>query len=75
LLGAVALTLGLQMAIVYVEPLQIIFKTTGLGADELLVVLTLPWIVLLGVEIEKWLVRRGLIYQSARHQSRLLAPR
>ena len=66
LLGAVALSLGLQLTIIYVEPLQVIFRTTGLAPDELLVVLTLPWVVLVGVELEKWLVRRGLIYREPR---------
>jgi Ca2+-transporting ATPase len=66
LLAAVVLSLGLQLAIIYVPPLQFIFRTTGLAANELLVVLTLPWVVLVGVEIEKWLVRRGLIYRDPR---------
>ncbi len=66
LLAAVVLSLGLQLAIIYVQPLQLVFRTTGLTQNELLVVLTLPWVVLIGVEIEKWLVRRGLIYQDPR---------
>ena len=65
LLGAVVLTLALQMVVVYVEPLQAVFKTSGLTFEELLVVLGLPWVVLIAVEIEKWLVRRGLIYRSS----------
>jgi Ca2+-transporting ATPase len=63
LLGAVALTLLLQMAVVYLPALQAIFKTTGLTPGELLLCLTLPLVVLLAVEIEKWLARRGLIYR------------
>jgi Ca2+-transporting ATPase len=64
LLGAVVLTLGLQMAVVYLEPLQPIFKTTGLTVEELAVCLGLPWVVFVAVETEKWLVRRGLIYRG-----------
>ena len=62
LFGAVVLTLGLQMAAVYFDPLQVVFKTSDLSLEELLVALSLPWVVLVAVEIEKWLVRRGLIY-------------
>jgi hypothetical protein len=65
LFGAVVLTIGLQMAVVYLEPLQAIFHTSGLTPDELLVSLGLPWVVLVAVEIEKWLFRRGVIYQSS----------
>jgi Ca2+-transporting ATPase len=65
LLGAVLLTLALQLAVVYLGPLQIVFKTTGLTTEELLVALGLPWVVLVAIEIEKWLYRRGLIYQDA----------
>lgn len=65
MLAAVAVSLGLQLAIVYVQPLQLVFRTTGLTPNELLVVLTLPWVVLIAVEIEKWLIRRGLIYRES----------
>jgi Ca2+-transporting ATPase len=64
LLAAVLFSLALQFAVVYVDPLQSIFKTTGLTATELLVCLTLPWVVLVVVEVEKWLARRGLIYRD-----------
>lgn len=62
LLGAVALTVGLQLCVVYLDPLQVIFHTSAMTRDELLVSLGLPWVVLVAVEIEKWLYRRGLIY-------------
>jgi len=64
LVGAVVLTIGLQMAVVYLPPLQAIFHTSGLTSDELLVSLGLPSVVLVAVEIEKWLFRRGIIYRS-----------
>jgi Ca2+-transporting ATPase len=62
LTGAVLLTLALQMAVVYWPPLQAIFHTSGLTPTELAVALTLPWVVLVAVEIEKALARRGLVY-------------
>jgi Ca2+-transporting ATPase len=65
LLGAVALTLLLQLAVVFAPPLQPIFKTTGLTSAELIVCLTLPLVVVIAVEIEKGLVRRGLLYSSS----------
>lgn len=53
------------MAVVYLGPLQAIFHTSGLTLAELLVSLSLPWVVLVAVEIEKWLFRRGIIYHGA----------
>ena len=64
LLGAVLLTLGLPMAVIDLEPLQPIFKATGLSLEELAVALSLPWVVLIAVEVEKWLVRQGLIHRG-----------
>ena len=64
LLKAVVLTLGLQLAVIYLEPLQAIFNTSPLTAAELIVCLGLPWIVMIAVEIEKWLVRKGAIYRG-----------
>ena len=68
--ATVALTVGLQIAVIYFDPLQVVFKTTDLALDELAVALGLPWLVLVAVEIEKWLVRRGLIYQGDRPSGR-----
>ena len=64
LFGAVVLTLGLQLMVIYFDPLHAVFKTSDLGLDELLVALGLPWVVLVAVEIEKYLARRGLIYRN-----------
>lgn len=63
LLAAVVLTLLLQLAVVYASPLQTIFKTTGLTMLELALCLLLPLVVLIAVEIEKSLVRRGRLYR------------
>jgi Ca2+-transporting ATPase len=58
LLGAVTLTIGLQMAVIYWAPLQGVFKTAPLNLNELVFTLALSSMVLVAVEIEKWLARR-----------------
>lgn len=59
LLGAVLLTFVLQMAVVYVPTLQELFKTVALPPADLLISLALSTVVFCGVELEKWLLRRG----------------
>ena len=58
LIGAVFLTPGLQMAVIYIPFLQDIFRTQALTIIELLICLTLSSIVFWAVEIEKWFKRR-----------------
>ncbi len=62
MLGAVLLALGLQLAVIYVPALHPIFKTQPLPAADLAVCLAVSSLVLVAVEIEKALVRRGLLY-------------
>jgi Ca2+-transporting ATPase len=57
LIGSVALTFGLQMAVVYWPPLQSIFKTTALTAGELAACIALSTIVFWAVETQKLLSR------------------
>jgi Ca2+-transporting ATPase len=57
LIGAVALTFVLQMAVTYIPFLQEIFRTQSLTAFELLICLGLSSIVFWAVEIEKWIKR------------------
>lgn len=64
LTGAVALTVGLQLALVYVPALNPIFDTQPLSFTELAVSTLSPALVFLGVEMEKWMVRKGWIYQA-----------
>jgi len=64
MLGAVILTLGLQLAVIYVPELNLIFHTQPLPLADLLVCLGLSSLVLVAVELEKWLVRRGRLYAS-----------
>jgi Ca2+-transporting ATPase len=59
LLGAVVVTLVLQLVILYVPGLNAVFGTQPLTAFELLVALGLSSIVFVAVEIEKWVKRKG----------------
>lgn len=62
LLFTVVFTVLLQLAVVYLPVLQGIFKTQPLSAYELAVCGALTFVVLMAVELEKWMVRRGWIY-------------
>jgi Ca2+-transporting ATPase len=62
MLGAVLLTVLLQLAVIYLPVLNGIFHTQPLPAADLAICFALASLVLVVVEIEKWLVRRGLIY-------------
>lgn len=64
MLGAVVLTLLLQLAVVYTPALNQLFHTQPLPLYDLLVCLALSSLVLVAVEAEKWLIRRGKIYQG-----------
>jgi Ca2+-transporting ATPase len=58
LIGAVLLTLGLQMAVIYIPFLQDIFRTQALTLKELFLCLGLSTIAFWTVEIEKWFKRQ-----------------
>lgn len=68
LLAAVTITVLLQLATIYVEPLQAIFKTQALTLNELLICTGLAIIVFFAVEVEKWLIRKGMIYKNGEKQ-------
>jgi Ca2+-transporting ATPase len=57
LLGAVSLTFGLQMAVIYSPFLQTVFKTTSLSAIDLAICIVLSTIVFWAMELNKWLIR------------------
>ncbi|MCK6554349.1 cation-translocating P-type ATPase [Candidatus Binatia bacterium] len=65
LLGAVVLTLLLQLATIYVPALNPIFRTEPLTAGELAACLGLSSLVFVAVEIEKWFIRHGRLYGTA----------
>jgi len=58
LLGAVLLTIALQMATIYVPFLNPIFKTEPLTAGELVITILFSTVVFLAVELEKAIKRR-----------------
>jgi Ca2+-transporting ATPase len=64
MLGAVLLTLLLQLAVIYLPLLNGIFHTQPLPLFDSIVCLLLSSLTLVVVEIEKWLIRRGVIYQN-----------
>ena len=67
LLGAVLLTVMLQLAVIYLPVLNPIFNTAPLSLAELAICFALASLVLLAVEVEKALVRRGYLYAVPAH--------
>jgi Ca2+-transporting ATPase len=68
LFGAVALTVVLQLATLYVPALNRIFRTEALSAGELVLCLALSSVVFVAVEIEKWVRRRRPVADGGRHR-------
>ena len=64
MLGAVLLALLLHMVVIYTPAFNTIFYTQPLPMFDLAVCLVLSSLVLFAIEIEKWLVRRGIIYNN-----------
>lgn len=62
LLGVVLLSVVLQLSVIYLPPLQAIFHTSALPPIDLAVCFALSLVVLLAVEIEKYLVRQHGLY-------------
>ena len=58
LLASVGLTVGLQLAVIYVPFLQHIFNTVPLSAEDLAISLGLSAVVFAAVEGFKWIQRR-----------------
>ncbi len=58
MLGAVVLTLGLQMLVIYVPWLQVMFSTQGLSVQELLICLVMSTVGFWAVEVQKLAFRR-----------------
>ena len=72
---AVALTLGLQLAVIYVPTLNVVFATEPLRFGELAVAVAISAVVFVAVEIEKWSKRRrahrGVRERGTRLEERL----
>jgi Ca2+-transporting ATPase len=64
LVGAVAITIMLQLATIYLPLLNPIFHTAPLSAGELAFCFALSALIFVLVEIEKWLMRNGFIYAA-----------
>jgi Ca2+-transporting ATPase len=64
MLGAVVLTVMLQLAVIYTPALNDLFHTRPLPLFDLGICLALSSLVLVAVEIEKFLVRRRLLYSA-----------
>lgn len=62
LIGAIVLTILLQLATIYVPFLQPFFKTQPLTLSELAICCALSSLVFVAVEFEKWLIRGKNIY-------------
>ena len=62
LLGAVILTIGLQMAVIYIPVLQGVFQTTSLSPIDLFICLGLSIVVCGAIELEKLLKRQRSVY-------------
>jgi Ca2+-transporting ATPase len=59
LLGAVASTVVLQLAVVYVSFFNVIFATIALPPGDLILCLALSSVVFWAVEMHKWLKRKN----------------
>ena len=64
MLGAVSLTVVLQLLVIYVPALNAVFHTEPLPLPVLIGCFALSSLVLVAVETEKWLVRSGLLYRD-----------
>jgi Ca2+-transporting ATPase len=60
----VLLGTALQLAVIYIPFLNDIMKTQPLSATELAFCILVPGLVLVALEGEKWLVRRGVIHRG-----------
>jgi len=68
LAAAVALTVALQFAVVYLPAAHAVFKTQALSAMEMFACVAAGLMVLVAVELEKWLMRARLAAVPLRRQ-------
>jgi Ca2+-transporting ATPase len=62
--ATLVITFLLQMATIYLPALNPVFKTQPLDMSEFLLCIALSSVVFFAVEIEKWLMRSGMLYRS-----------
>jgi len=65
LLAAVVASVALHLLLIYTPWLQAVFGTQAIAPSALLLACGLALLVLVGVEIEKWAIRRGWLYAQA----------
>jgi len=58
LLWSVLLTIGLQIAVIYIPFLQAVFKTQALSWTDLVISLAASSTVFFAIEVQKWIRRR-----------------
>jgi Ca2+-transporting ATPase len=61
LLGAIVVTVVVQLLAIYLPFFNTIFRTNPLTADQLILCLVLSTVVFIVVEVEKLLIRRGVL--------------
>lgn len=64
LVGCLLFTIALQLLLIYVPWFNDVFSTQPLSLPELLLCGAVALVVMLAVEIEKWLIRSGLLYRT-----------
>ena len=64
MLSAILMTILMHMMVIYLPAMNSIFHTQPLPMFDLVVCFLLSSLVLFAVEIEKMLVRRGIIYTN-----------
>ena len=62
MIGAVLFTVILQMAVIYLPAFNNVFHTQALPVVDLVICFAVSSIVFFAVEIEKWMIRKGMIY-------------
>jgi P-type Ca2+ transporter type 2C len=66
LLGAVLLTMGLQLSVIYLPPLQEIFRTEALSLTDLGLCLLIGSSILWIIELKKWVAARRHWFSKGR---------
>ena len=70
LLAAVVISVALHLALIYTPWPQRVFGTEAIGPSALALACALAGLVFVGVELEKWAIRRGWLYADAAPSTR-----